>query len=758
MASSAKQFCIQLTEKRMDINILSQYRDAIAHADSEEALVQRTIEMITGTTAYDVHIELVQETESVKDLVTRILKKGCEKSVTEALSAKQPVTIMAAKDFSDAFLATIIPCPASALLIPLFTLQTVTPPAFLGIFFVFSGDNYLFKPETRAVLQELTVQFTHAVTTVRRALSVRAENQALRVERDMYHSVFENTGTGTIIIDKDMLILFANAKFAQLTGYGKEEMENNMHWSQFVIPEDNKKMQYYHYGRRKGTPQVPDEYECRIFDKTGEVKHMHMKVGMLAGTNISIASFMDITLRKVAEERLSKSEHLLKSIVSSFEGFIFTLKQNHRIEFMNNPLISRSGYNAVNEKCHKVIHGLDAPCPGCELKKVLAGTVAKREEKSPKDDRWYSVTQSPIYDRVSSITGVQVIMVDITERKHREEKVREHANYYQSENRVLRSAMKERYRFGNIIGKSNAMQKVYELILRAASSNAHVMLYGESGTGKELVATAIHKLSTRSKQMFVPVNCAAINDNLIESEFFGYKKGAFSGADQNKAGFLDLADKGTLFLDEIGDLALNLQVKLLRSIEGGGFTPVGGNLVKKPDLRIVAATNKDLKFLIHQGLMREDFFYRVNIIPIKLPPLRNRKEDIPLLIKHFISKYDKNISIPPIDKKLLDAFLNHDWPGNVRELQHSLDRYVTLKECDFLESLAPPQDNHEINDCLMDMDNGKNALPDIVAGIEKQIIAKALENNRWMKAKTASELGIHRKTLFLKMKKYDLVI
>ncbi len=583
--------------------------------------------------------------------------------------------------------------------------------------------------------------------------------EELQSQRNMYHSVFENTGTGTIIIDQDMLILFANANFAQLTGFSKEEIERTMHWSQFVIPDDNKKMQEYHYGRRKGIARIPDEYECRIFDKTGQIKHIHMTVGMMPGTSISIASFMDITLRKVAEEHLSKSESLLKSIVSTFEGFIFTLTENHTIGFMNNTLTTRIGYNGVNDKCHRVIHGLETPCPWCQLNTVLKGNVSKREDKSPRDGRWYSVTQSPIYNRMNKISGVQVIMVDITERKQREEKITENANYYQSENKILRSALKERYRFGEIVGKSDAMQKVYELILRAASSNAHVILYGESGTGKELVAKAIHKLSPRSKHRFVPVNCAAINDNLIESEFFGYRKGAFSGADRNKAGFLDIADKGTLFLDEIGDLGLSLQVKLLRSIEGGGFTPVGGNMLKKPDLRIVAATNKDLKKLVVQGLMREDFFYRVNIIPIKLPPLRKRKEDLPLLIEHFLSKYGKEIAIPPMDKKVMDVFHNYDWPGNVRELRHALDRYVTLNDCNFLDSLVvtpTPQKNYGIKANDMAMDNTERSLPDMVDDIEKQIISRALEGNRWKKSKTASDLGIHRKTLFTKMKKYNL--
>ena len=462
---------------------------------------------------------------------------------------------------------------------------------------------------------------------------------------------------------------------------------------------------------------------------------------------------------KLPKKRLSESESQLKSIVSAFEGFIFTIAWDYKITFMNTTLTTRVGYNAVGEKCYRVVHGLKFPCPWCQLKDVFMGEVSKREDKSPRDGRWYSVIQTPSYSRFDKISRVQTIMMDITERKQQEEKTAENAKYYRSENKILRSVMKDRYRFGDIIGKSVPMQNVYDLILRAAASNAHVIISGESGTGKELVASAIHKLSSRSKHRFVPVNCGAISENIIESEFFGYRKGAFTGADKDQNGFLDVADKGTLFLDEIGDIGLNIQVKLLRSIEGGGFTPVGGNALKKPDLRIVAATNKNLKKLVSQGLMREDFFYRINIIPIKLPPLRERKEDLPLLIHHFLSKYDK-ILIPPMDKHVMDAFINHNWPGNVRELQNTLDRYVTLNECEFLDTFHDPENQENMPLATPGMvdgtgTGGKN-LNDMLATLEKRIIVKALEDNRWLKSKTAACLGIHRKTLFTKMKKHRL--
>ncbi len=232
---------------------------------------------------------------------------------------------------------------------------------------------------------------------------------------------------------------------------------------------------------------------------------------------------------------------------------------------------------------------------------------------------------------------------DITESKKAEALLKEKEAVLRRENILLKSSMQKRYGFGNIVGKSEAMQRVYNLIVEAANSDANVILYGESGTGKELVARAIHEMSTRRERKFVSVNCGAIPEHLLESEFFGHKKGAFTGAYADKKGFMDIADKGTLFLDEIGEIQMHMQVKLLRAIEGNGYTPVGDTRIIKPDIRIIAATSRDLAEQVNQGKMRKDFFYRVHIIPINLPPLRQRKDDIPLLIQHFLKqfKYDE---------------------------------------------------------------------------------------------------------------------
>ena len=325
------------------------------------------------------------------------------------------------------------------------------------------------------------------------------------------------------------------------------------------------------------------------------------------------------------------------------------------------------------------------------------------------------------------------------------------------ENVRLKANIKNRFQFGDIIGKSEPMQQVYELILKAAATDVNVILYGESGTGKELVSRAIHEASDRKEQVFFPVNIGAIPENLIESEFFGHKKGAFTGADSDQHGFLHLTDKGTLFLDELANIGLNLQVKLLRVLEGSGFTPLGTKEVIKPNIRFIAASNQELSHLVKTGQIREDFYYRIHVLPIRLPPLRERKEDIPLLVEHFLKSTAPLQKGKPITPGFLEALQGYDWPGNVRELQNTLHRYVSLGEVDF--------PGERINSKISETSNfgdtinhGKMALDQAVADSEKAAILNALKNYEGHKVKTAAALGISRATLFNKMKKYGIRI
>jgi len=255
------------------------------------------------------------------------------------------------------------------------------------------------------------------------------------------------------------------------------------------------------------------------------------------------------------------------------------------------------------------------------------------------------------------------------------------------ENKLLRQRVSAEAGFQNIIGKSDAMKEVFELITQVAQTNSNVLVYGKSGTGKELVAKAIHFNSCRKDKIFLPVNCGAISENLIESELFGHKKGSFTGATDEKAGLFKVADGGTLFLDEIGDLPLNLQVKLLRAIEDKQFLPVGGVKPIASDVRIIAATNQNLFEKAIAGQFREDLYYRLNVIEIKLPSLNERKDDIPILVNHFIEKHCNEMGkkVLGVNNETMKILLSHNWPGGVRELENVIERAVIFAKEDIIQ-------------------------------------------------------------------------
>jgi PAS domain S-box-containing protein len=325
--------------------------------------------------------------------------------------------------------------------------------------------------------------------------------------------------------------------------------------------------------------------------------------------------------------------------------------------------------------------------------------------------------------------------------------------YLQNENVVLKSGIKDRYRLGDIIGKSQVMQELYELSVNTAASEHNVVICGESGTGKELVARTIHAMSSRQHQTFVPVNCGAVSEALFEREFFGHRKSAFTGADHDKPGFFDAAHQGTLFLDEVGELSTAMQVKLLRAIETGEYIPVGDNSSKHADLRIISATNRHLEVLLQQGVLRDDFFYRVHVIEIMVPPLRERKEDIPLLIEYFLKELHSEGQIQRLPAKVEEFFYDYGWPGNVRELQNKLKRYVSTRQVDLC---SPSEFPASAAAAPAVQDPSTQTLHDAVEALEKQMITEALVYNHWHKGKTATMLDIPRKTLQRKMAKYNL--
>ena len=454
---------------------------------------------------------------------------------------------------------------------------------------------------------------------------------------------------------------------------------------------------------------------------------------------------------------LQESETKLSAIIELFEGLIYTSTRDHRIEFMNRKLMDHIGRDATGEKCHAALFDLTSACPWCVNEKVFKGETIRWETRNPRDNRWYYGINTPIFGPHGQVLKVQSIAMDITDRKEVEEALLEREIRLRDENTRLRSSLKGSGQFGRIIGKSTAMQKVYETILKAAQADAGVIIYGESGTGKELVAQTIHELSDRSPGPFVTVNCGAIPDTLFESEFFGYRKGAFTGAAMDKPGFLDSAHEGTLFLDEVGEIPPNLQVKLLRAIEGGGYTPVGGDKLVKSDFRVVAATHRDLRERVEQKKMRQDFYYRIHLIPILLPPLRQRKEDLPQLVQHFLNILGLDNTLHALPESVMRTLQRYDWPGNVRELQNVIQRYVTLREIDL--PLAPDAATQpEIAASLLPFkDNLFVPLTEALDDAEKSYIVQCLHAHQWKRGRVAQILGIDRRTLFRKMKSHGLL-
>ncbi len=344
-----------------------------------------------------------------------------------------------------------------------------------------------------------------------------------------------------------------------------------------------------------------------------------------------------------------------------------------------------------------------------------------------------------------------------------EEIVTYHTEITKREDRIhdLNNELGEKYRYHAMIGKSKKMQQIYSLLEKLSSSDSSVLIQGENGTGKELVAKAIHYYSPKRDNVFLAVNCSAFNDNLLDSELFGHVKGAFTGAIKDKKGFFEQADGGTLFLDEIGDTSLTMQVKLLRVLQEGTFLPVGSTTSRKSDVRIICATNRNLKEMMEKGTFREDLYYRINVINVRLPPLRERPEDIPVLIEHFLQKRcaEAGKPIKQLGKRCLEKFLDYPWPGNVRELENEIERLVVLAgdEKMITDELLSARilehgERHEANTGI----NTQGSLKDAMEELERLMIQEGLKKCNYNRSRLSRELGISRANLIAKIERYGL--
>ena len=348
------------------------------------------------------------------------------------------------------------------------------------------------------------------------------------------------------------------------------------------------------------------------------------------------------------------------------------------------------------------------------------------------------------------IDELKIIVRNAVERKELED-----------ENIHLRSALEERFTFANIIGRSSRMQEIFSIVQRIAPTTSTVLISGESGTGKELIARAIHYNSGR-RGKFVSINCGALPENLLESELFGHERGAFTGAIREKRGLFSEADRGTIFLDEIGETSTGMQIKLLRVLQDRVVRRVGSNTETQVEVRVIAATNRDLSESIKAGTFREDLFYRINVIPIALPALRQRKEDIPLLAEHFIAKFCSNLNVPQkdISADAMRALEKYPWPGNVRELENAVERMIAMERSDVLTTKSLPEAillGGSIPEVTFDLPPEGISLQDHLEAIGKIFMLKALERTGGVQTQAAELLKMSFRSFRYYAKKYDLI-
>ena len=432
-------------------------------------------------------------------------------------------------------------------------------------------------------------------------------------------------------------------------------------------------------------------------------------------------------------------DHVTDIILESISDGVFTVDHEWRITSFNHAAEKITGIprdEAIGKYCREVFRSNI-----CETDCALSRTM--KEGKPFVDTSTYIVNSEkrriPVVVSTSLLKNENGMVLGGVETFRDMSLVEE-----------LRKELDARYQVGDMVSRSPSMRRIFTIIPQVAQSDSTVLIQGETGTGKELLARAIHELSPRREKPFIAINCGAFPDTLLESELFGYKAGAFTNAIKDKPGRFALAEGGTILLDEIGDLSAAFQVRLLRVMQDQTFQPLGGTKPVKADVRVIAASNKDLTGLVKRGTFRQDLFYRVNVVRLDLPPLRERKEDIPMLVKHFISRLDRlrSKAVTGISHEALALLLSHDYPGNIRELENIIEHAFVL--CP--EGQIRPH-------CLPDIFRDSIPRPTLhgtidaaLQSVEAQVIMDALKRNKYNRLATARDLGIHKSTLFRKIK------
>ena len=472
------------------------------------------------------------------------------------------------------------------------------------------------------------------------------------------------------------------------------------------------------------------------------------------------------------------------ALLDNMLEMVILIRQDYIIEYMNSNAISAFG-DLRNKECHKYLFSAGDRCQvNCPVKQIAAGAKQTEVQETKIGDFYVEYTSVPFRGYLGD-TLVMLVMRDITERIQQEleliafhenlektlqwkitelketEKIQE--QLFQQINVLKRKLQRKSYT-DDMIGSSREMSDIRNMIDQVAKSDATILITGESGTGKELVANLIQKCSNRSDKPFLKVNCNAINDSLLESDLFGYEKGAFTGAISRQKGKFEIVNDGTIFLDEIGDISPRMQAALLRVLQNGEIIRVGGNKAFTVDVRIIAATNVDLAQMVQEGKFRLDLYYRLNIINIDIPPLRERREDIVDLVTHFVKRYrqafKKNIDFLP--DSIIGRLLLHEWPGNARELENVIQRAVLMAKNSMITERDIIIGDKGITSSSYDYLNqvcvqfGQKSLKELISNFEKEVIVKCLKKNEANVLEAASELKVGKTALYSKMKRYGL--
>ncbi|OGP62770.1 MAG: hypothetical protein A2V65_10325 [Deltaproteobacteria bacterium RBG_13_49_15] len=493
-------------------------------------------------------------------------------------------------------------------------------------------------------------------------------------------------------------------------------------------------------------------YNRMLEDKNQELDRSHRQLTTSCNISGRIAALPD--LKEIAAYLI----HALNPITECRQMIFLLLGRNHRQLFM----AGEEGVQTIGQEAHdQFITWVEDNLSVAIIKKEIPGFVSELLPKPFSDTRKMGVF--PIHYSEHNL-GIMLVAcsdgchcvkneLDIIQMILAQASGALYRAMIQAEDAFdFRTRMETTYAFSGIIGKNEKMQMIYKLIENVAPTDATVLIEGESGTGKELAARAIHQLSHRSKKPFIVINCSAYPSTLIESELFGHEKGAFTGAVKRKLGRFELGDGGTIFLDEIGEISQSVQIKLLRVIQTQRFERIGGEETVNVNVRMLAATNKKLQQEVQKGKFREDLFYRINVIPIQIPPLRERRNDIPLLIQHFLKQFnsDQGKNIKGFDPEAMRVLLNYNWPGNIRELENCIEHAVILAKTDMVSipdlpsALTWPVEKLSISE--------KRTIDDQ----EETLIREILQECNWNKRHAANRLGISRSTLYEKMKKFQI--